>query len=172
MITYPISELMLPTLIQRYDKKIISVLIQFKNKKLTEILQAVRCHILWSLFILIAYIILLNLSWIIKLSPLSKEVENLPSVSGPFKLHIGVYSNRREFVPEGSKFFSFREDPFQKRRNLFWVSVPDYVHIPLTLYMLGKNFSSQHFEIFFLFLLENRIWHFMQIVSKSSNPIF
>ena len=38
---------MLPTLIQRYDKKIISFLIQFKNERLTEILKAVRCHILW-----------------------------------------------------------------------------------------------------------------------------
>ena len=48
---------MLPTLIQRYDKnhfnfnpvqdtiKIISILIKFKNERLTEILQAVRCHI-------------------------------------------------------------------------------------------------------------------------------
>ena len=34
----------------------------------------------------------------------------------------------------------------------------------LTLRMLGKNFSK-HFEIFFLFFLENKIWHFMQIVS-------
>ena len=39
---------MLPTLIQRYDKKkIISYLIQLKNKKLTEILQPVRYQILW-----------------------------------------------------------------------------------------------------------------------------
>ena len=37
-----ISELMLPTLIQRYDK-IISCLIQFENEGLTEILQTVRC---------------------------------------------------------------------------------------------------------------------------------
>ena len=44
--------------------------------------------------------------------------------------------------------------------------------------MLGKNFSRQQFEIFFLFFLENRIWHFMQIVSLGDNlhevsdPIF
>ena len=44
---YRISELMLESLIQRYDK-IVSVLIQFKNKWLIEILQAVRCHFLWS----------------------------------------------------------------------------------------------------------------------------
>ena len=49
MIFYCISELILPTLIQRYDKKKnISFLIQFKSERLTEILQAVRCHILWS----------------------------------------------------------------------------------------------------------------------------
>ena len=40
---YGISELMLATLIQRYDKKSF----HFKDKRLTEILQAVRCHILW-----------------------------------------------------------------------------------------------------------------------------
>ena len=34
---------MLPTLLQRYDKKVISILIQFNNERLTEILQAVRC---------------------------------------------------------------------------------------------------------------------------------
>ena len=44
---YRISELMLPTLIQRYDKKNIPFFIQLKNKRLTELLQAVRCHILW-----------------------------------------------------------------------------------------------------------------------------
>ena len=37
---------MLPTLILRYDKK--SFLIQLKNKRLIEILQGVRCNILWS----------------------------------------------------------------------------------------------------------------------------
>ena len=31
--------------------------------------------------------------------------------------------------------------------------------------MLGKNVSRRHFVIFFLFFLENRIWHFLQIVS-------
>ena len=49
MIVYCISELMLPTLIRRYDKKkIISFLIHFENERLTEISQAVRSHILWS----------------------------------------------------------------------------------------------------------------------------
>ena len=44
--------------------------------------------------------------------------------------------------------------------------------------MLGKNFSRPYFEIFLLFFLENRIWHFMQIVSLGdnlhdvSNPVF
>ena len=46
MIFYCFSELMLPTLIKRYDKKKKNTfLIQFKNQRLTEILQAVRCHI-------------------------------------------------------------------------------------------------------------------------------
>ena len=39
---YRISELMLATLIQRSDKKSF----HFKNERLTEILQAVRCHLL------------------------------------------------------------------------------------------------------------------------------
>ena len=45
---YRIFELLLPTLIQRYDNKIISILSQFKNERLTNILKAVRYHILWS----------------------------------------------------------------------------------------------------------------------------
>ena len=50
--------------------------------------------------------------------------------------------------------------------------------VSLTLCMLGKNFSRRHFEIFFLFFLENRTCHFMQIVSlgdnlhEESDPIF
>ena len=31
--------------------------------------------------------------------------------------------------------------------------------------MLGKNYNRRQIEIFFLFSLENGIWHFMQIVS-------
>ena len=43
MIFYRISELMLATLIQRYDKNSF----HFKNERLTEILQADKCRILW-----------------------------------------------------------------------------------------------------------------------------
>ena len=39
----------------------------------------------------------------------------------------------------------------------------------LTLYMLGKNFSRWYIEIFFLFFIENWIWHFMKIVSYWDN---
>ena len=39
----------------------------------------------------------------------------------------------------------------------------------LTLSTLGKIFSRRYFEIFFLFFPENRIWHFMQIVSLGDN---
>ena len=59
MIFYRISELMLASLIQGYDKKTF----HFKNEKLTEILQAVRYHIF---YVLIPYIYLLKLSWIVK----------------------------------------------------------------------------------------------------------
>ena len=45
---YRISELILWILIQRYSKKIISFLIQLKNERLSEILMAVKYHILWS----------------------------------------------------------------------------------------------------------------------------
>ena len=58
MIFYRVSELMLATLTQRYDKKSF----HFKNERRTEILQAVRCHMI----ALIQYINLSNLSWIIK----------------------------------------------------------------------------------------------------------
>ena len=37
------------------------------------------------------------------------------------------------------------------------------------LSMVGKNFSRWHFEIFFLCLPENRLWHSMQIVSFGDN---
>ena len=43
MIFYGISELMLATLIQGYDKKSF----YFKNERLSEILQVVRWNILW-----------------------------------------------------------------------------------------------------------------------------
>ena len=45
MIFYLISELMLPAFIQINDNDHF-ILIQLKNERLTEILQAVRCHIL------------------------------------------------------------------------------------------------------------------------------
>ena len=38
-----------------------------------------------------------------------------------------------------------------------------------TLSPLGKIFSKRHFEIVFLFFTENRVWHFMQIVSTGDN---
>ena len=50
-------------IIQRYHNKIILFLIQFKNDRLTEILQAVRCHIIFFI-VLILHINLLNLSCI------------------------------------------------------------------------------------------------------------
>ena len=59
---FPISELLLATLIQKEknDKKSFHC----KEGRLTEILQAVRCHIF--MIVLIPYINLLNLYWIIK----------------------------------------------------------------------------------------------------------
>ena len=48
----------------------------------------------------------------------------------------------------------------------------------LMLSTMGKIFNRQNFEIVFLFLPENRIWHFVQIVSIGdnlygmSNPVF
>ena len=44
----------------------------------------------------------------------------------------------------------------------------------LTLCMLAKNFSKQNFQMFFLFFLKNKIWHFMQIdnLHEVSDPIF
>ena len=36
-------------------------------------------------------------------------------------------------------------------------------------HMLGKISSRRHLETFFLFFPENRLWHFMQIVSSGDN---
>ena len=50
--------------------------------------------------------------------------------------------------------------------------------IVLTRCMLCKKNNRRHLDRFFLFLLENRIWHLMQIVSLGDNlhetsyPIF
>ena len=61
---------------------------------------------------------------------------------------------------------------FKLSPSVFWPGAM------LTLSTLGKIFSRRHFEIFFLFFSENRIWHFMQIVSlgdnlhEMSNPVF
>ena len=46
--------------------------------------------------------------------------------------------------------------------------LPDII-LHLMLSTLGKIFSRQHFEIFFLFFSENRIRHFLQIVSNGDN---
>ena len=35
--------------------------------------------------------------------------------------------------------------------------------------MLVKKISRRHFKIFFLFFLEYRLWHFVQIVSLGDN---
>ena len=43
------------------------------------------------------------------------------------------------------------------------------MNISLSIITLGKIFSRQHTEIFFLFFPENSIWHFMQIVSNGDN---
>ena len=34
------------------------------------------------------------------------------------------------------------------------------------LSLLGKNVSRQHFDFFFFFIPENKVWHFMQSVSR------
>ena len=51
-----------------------------------------------------------------------------------------------------------------------YIEIYDWIYFikispQLTLSTLGKIFSRQHFEVFVLFFPENRIWHFMQIVS-------
>ena len=100
----------------------------------------------------------------------------------------------------GSKCFSFKVDYFKrdmicrkanrKSQKLSSLSkmeanVPsisssiNYLpYLSLTLSTRGKNFSRQHFEVFFLFFPESKIQHFMQIVSigdnlhEMSNPVF
>ena len=50
----------------------------------------------------------------------------------------------------------------KKKKKKIGMLYPGFAIGALTLCMLGKIFSRRHFEIFILFLLENRIWHFMQ----------
>ena len=47
----------------------------------------------------------------------------------------------------------------------FFISGILYLIITYSLAHWVKNFSRQHFKIFFSFLPENQFWHFMQIVS-------
>ena len=44
-----------------------------------------------------------------------------------------------------------------------------YVSLSLMLGMLGKIFNQRHFDLSFLFFPENRIRHYMQIVSAGDN---
>ena len=59
-----------------------------------------------------------------------------------------------------------------------WIYLSTFCVIKITLCMPDRNFSRWQFETFFLFFLENKIWHFMQIVSLGDNlhevsdPIF
>ena len=72
--------------------------------------------------------------------------------------------------PFGSKFFSFRADPFSKgekkekrKKNNFAGCLPyKSIHSLLTFTTFWANLADDKF-IFFLFFPENRIWHFMQM---------
>ena len=69
----------------------------------------------------------------------------------------------------GSKFFPFRVDPcFKGDKHFEIVSSPLSVAIPLSSTILWAN-SADKLVTFFLFFPENRIWHFMQIVSIGDN---
>ena len=52
-----------------------------------------------------------------------------------------------------------------------WFHYSSFIHAWFNIYhrMLSKNFSRQHFEIFFLFFTENRFWHFMWNVSNGDS---
>ena len=63
-IFYRTSELMLPTLIQRYDKNIISVFDPVQKRDTN--CNFTGCQIPYFMIVLILYINLLNLSWITK----------------------------------------------------------------------------------------------------------
>ena len=76
---------MLPTLIQKYDKKIISFLIQFKKERLIEIL---GCQMPHFMIVSILYINLLNLSWI-KNVYILRNIEPLISISLQFLILYG-----------------------------------------------------------------------------------
>ena len=49
-----------------------------------------------------------------------------------------------------------------KIRIYYWI-------LSVMLCTLGKIFSRQHIEIFFLFFFENRFWYFMQTVSNGDS---
>ena len=104
-IFYSISESMLATLIQRYDKKCknISVLIRFKNERLTETLQTVTCHILWS------YLCHITIN----------ETFLLLRSMGPLSLHGGTCTHVQNLNSQRIWVFLFK----QKRRQIFNLSI-------------------------------------------------
>ena len=57
----------------------------------------------------------------------------------------------------------------QTKNNLFNPTTQPVEYSLLTHFTWGKIFSRQHFEIFFLFFPENKIWHFIQIVPNRDN---
>ena len=99
----------------------------------------------------------------------------------PFKIR--GYTQRKEFAPIGSKFYTLIEAtsplpmPLHKSEGKYFcwnVYIPlnlSKLSFRLTLCMLDKNFSRWHFEIFFLIFPKVRIWHFMQIVSYFQGKI-
>ena len=72
--------------------------------------------------------------------------------------------NRRHFQTQ--VFLAFLGLSFKAGSKILFVSKPylEPCNHSLTLSMLCKNFSRQHFEIFFLFFQENSLRHFIQII--------
>ena len=56
--------------------------------------------------------------------------------------------------------------PLSNPDTITWLRL---LRLTLMLSTMGKIFSRQHIEIFFLFFAENRFWHFIQIASNGDN---
>ena len=75
----------------------------------------------------------------------------------------------------GRKYFWCFQPTFLSVRGIFFQSLcvqHTNLEIIFTICMLGKDFSRRHFEIFFVFILENRIWHLVQIVCMKCQILF
>ena len=96
------------------------------------------------------------------------ESHSILSASESFKIW---HARKKNSADNMLKYFSYFSKKINHRimQSLHWELELFYLISCLTLTMLWADSADNKLMIFFLFSLENRIWHFMQIVSLGDN---